>query len=69
MFLNLFEASFPFQERSVGEIRNDWITQGIKISCRHKRSKKFMKAYYNKYRKIMSRVIKEAKRQHRKVRQ
>jgi hypothetical protein len=37
-FLKIFEASYPGQNKSVGKIRNEGITQGIKISCRHKRS-------------------------------
>jgi hypothetical protein len=49
--------------------RNDWITQGIGISCRHERSLYIlyiphMRAHYNKYCKTLSRVMKEAKRQH-----
>jgi hypothetical protein len=37
-FLNIFEASFPINYKSLGKIKNDWITQGIKVSCKHKRS-------------------------------
>jgi hypothetical protein len=37
-FLNIFEASFPIKYKNKGKIKNDWITQGIKISCKHKRS-------------------------------
>jgi hypothetical protein len=71
-FLKISEASFPFQNKSLGKTK-DWITQGIKISCRHKRSlyilnrrsnNQDMTAHYNKYSKTLSRVIKEAKRQH-----
>jgi hypothetical protein len=58
-FLKIYEASFPVQNISVGKTRNDWITQGIKISCRHKRTlyiyiysrssnNPHMRAYYNK---------------------
>jgi hypothetical protein len=32
-FLNIFEASFPITYKSTGKLNNDWITQGIKISC------------------------------------
>jgi hypothetical protein len=35
MFLKVFEASFPVQNKHVGEKKN-WIMQGNKISCRHK---------------------------------
>jgi hypothetical protein len=34
MFLKVFDASFPIQKK----IKNNWITQGIKIYLRHKRS-------------------------------
>jgi hypothetical protein len=37
-FLKIYEASFPVQNKSVGKTKNDWITQGIKISLRHKGS-------------------------------
>jgi hypothetical protein len=36
-FLKIFEARFPVQSKSVRR-KNNWITQGIKMSCRHKRS-------------------------------
>jgi len=51
----------------------DWITQGIKISCKHKLSLYAFtkdskdpkaKAHYIKYCKILSKFIKEAKKQH-----
>jgi hypothetical protein len=37
-FLNIFEASFPVKHKSTNNKKNDEITQGIKISCKHKRS-------------------------------
>ena len=37
-FLHAFESSFPFKYRSTEEKKNAWITQGIKISCKRKRS-------------------------------
>jgi hypothetical protein len=73
MFLKILEASFPVQNKSSGTTRNDCITQGIKIPCRHKRSpytlnrrsnNPHMRGHHNKYCKTMWRVIKEAKRQH-----
>jgi hypothetical protein len=72
MFLKNFEASFPLQNKSLGKTRNDWITEEIKISCRHKRSlyihsrsnNPHMRAHYNESCKILTRVIKETKRQH-----
>jgi hypothetical protein len=36
-FLNIFQASFPVKYKSM-EDKNDWITQGIKISCINKNS-------------------------------
>jgi hypothetical protein len=36
-FLNIFLASVPVKYKSMKD-KNDWITQGIKISCKHKRS-------------------------------
>ena len=36
-FINIFQASFPVKYRSMKD-NNDWFTQGIKISCKHKRS-------------------------------
>jgi len=55
------------------EDKNDWITQGIKISCKHKRNLYVVtksnndpkaKAHYTKYCKIIIQVIKEARKQH-----
>jgi len=55
------------------EDKNDWITQGIKISCKHKRSLYAFtknssdpkaKAYHIKHCKIIRKVIKEAMQQH-----
>jgi hypothetical protein len=70
MFLKIFGASFPVQNKSLGKTRNSWVTEGIKISCRHKRSIYFLNrrsnnphmiAHHNKYCKTLPRVIKEAK--------
>jgi len=53
--------------------KNEWITQGIKISCKHKRSLHAFpknsndpktKMHYIKYCKILRKFIKEAKKQH-----
>ena len=72
-FLNIFQASFPVKYKSTNNVKNDWITQGIKISCKHKRSlytftKKNndpkYKAHYITYCRILKKVIKEAKKQH-----
>jgi hypothetical protein len=72
-FLNIFEASFPIQYKSRSKPKNYWITQGIKISCKHKRTlyvnsrnnnKPNTRVFYVKYCKILRDVIKEAKKQH-----
>jgi hypothetical protein len=61
-FLHIFEASFPVNYRSTKEKKNDWITQGVKISCKCKRSLYTLtknsnvskaKAHYIKYCKIL----------------
>jgi hypothetical protein len=68
-FLNIFEASFPITYKSIRKINNDWMTKGIKISCKRKRSLYInsrnsndpnIKAFYIKYYKILNNVIKEA---------
>ncbi|PNF25679.1 hypothetical protein B7P43_G16270, partial [Cryptotermes secundus] len=61
-FLNIFEATFPIKYKNVRELKNDWITQGIKISCKHKRisyvnsrnsNNPNIRASYDKYCKIL----------------
>jgi hypothetical protein len=68
-FLNIFEASFPITY--INNVRNNgWITKGIKISCRCKRSLYILsrncndlnlKLYYQ-YCAIIRKVIREAKK-------
>jgi hypothetical protein len=57
-------------ENLKSHLKNDWITQGIKISCKHKRNlyihrrnnnDKNKKAFYIKCCKILNNAIKEAK--------
>jgi len=36
-FINIFEVSFPVKYKSIHRTKNGRITQGIKISCEHKR--------------------------------
>jgi hypothetical protein len=52
---------------------DEWITKGIKTSCKHKRdlylncqsiNNQLMKIHYRKYCKILTQVIKEAKCMH-----
>ena len=72
-FLNIFEASFPVKYKSTNNKNNDWITQGINISCKHKRilytatrncNDPKAKTYYANYCRILKRVIRGAKKQH-----
>jgi hypothetical protein len=71
--INIFEPSFPITYKCIGKINNNWIAQGIKISCKHKRSLYInsrnsndpnTRAFYIKYCKIPNNVIKKAKKQH-----
>jgi hypothetical protein len=72
IFLNIFEASFPVKYKSTNNKKNDWITQGIKISCIVKEVYTFTKnsndpkakAHYVNYCRIIKKVIREAKKQH-----
>jgi len=36
-FLNIFQAGFPVKYQSMKD-KNEWITQGIKVPSKHKRS-------------------------------
>jgi hypothetical protein len=36
-YLKIFYSSFPFKEIQTASKRNDWITTGIRASCKHKR--------------------------------
>jgi trehalose/maltose hydrolase-like predicted phosphorylase len=71
--LNISEASCPIEHKSIDKLRNDLITQGIKISCKSKiclyiysmiSNDPNTRAFYIKYCKILNNVIKEAKKQH-----
>jgi hypothetical protein len=73
IFLTLFEASFPTKTQKKVFENNEWITKGIKTSCRYKRElylncrssdNQIMKIHYRKYCRILTQVIKEAKRLH-----
>jgi len=70
-YLRIFNASFPIIIRKEHIKPNPWITSGIKILCATKRhlyvSNKFhknpsQKAHYKNYCKILSSIIKEAKK-------
>ena len=68
-FFNIFQASFLVKGKSMKD-KNDWITQGIRVSCIHNRSlygftkngsNPKAKAHCIKYCRILRKVIKEAK--------
>jgi hypothetical protein len=73
-FLRIFNSSFPIIQRKHRTLKSSnitWITQGIKISCKHKKELYLIlkknedicrKLYYKKYCKILSEVIIAAKR-------
>jgi hypothetical protein len=72
-FLNIFEASFPVKNNNTHNKKNEWIMQGIKTSCKHKRSLYTFtkndndlkaKARYINYGRILKKVIRESKKQH-----
>jgi hypothetical protein len=71
-FLNIFQASFPVKYKSTNNVINDWIAQGIRKSCKYRRSlytftknndPKY-KAHYITYCRILNKVISEAEKQH-----
>ena len=65
-FLNILQAIFTITYKYM-KGKNEWITQGMKITCKHKRSlyaftknskDPKVKAHYTKYGKILRKVIK-----------
>jgi hypothetical protein len=71
-YLRIFYTSFPLHKTTQRSNKNkSWITTGIKISCNYKKDLYLLsrdsndinlKEYYKQYCKILSSVIKEAKR-------
>jgi hypothetical protein len=71
IYLRIFYSSFPLKKlNNRNNNDNNWITLGIKTSCKHKREMYFicrksnnleLKRHYQVYCKILSNVIKEAK--------
>ena len=70
-FLRIFHSSFPLIRTKIRNYKFNWITIGIKTSCKRKRelfislrnsNNLALKQYYKKYCKILGKVIKEAKR-------
>jgi len=71
-FLNTFQASFSVKHNSLKD-KNDRITHGKKISCKHKRGlyafntntiNPKAKVHYIKYCKMLRKIITEAKKPH-----
>jgi ribosomal protein L33 len=69
-FIIIYESSFPTQNLTLNCKNNGWITQGIRLSCRHKQSlyifsrnsnNYLIKLYYKLYCSILRKVIREAK--------
>jgi len=71
-FLRIYISSFPLTLVTNKMTRNTWITSGILTSCRHKRelynklknnnNNATLACYYKDYSKILSKVIKVAKK-------
>jgi hypothetical protein len=71
ILLRHIENSFPIQYKSHRTKHNDWITKGIKISCKRKRNlytvykhsnNPQVKEYYKKYCAILKKVMTDAKK-------
>jgi hypothetical protein len=71
IYLRIFYSSFPPLRTKSRDNKNNWITSGIKTSCKRKRelfllcrisNNPELKQYYNTYCIILVNVIKEAKR-------
>ena len=72
-YLRIFNCTFPYKRIYPNKNRNAWIMKGIRISCKHKEalyilSKKTqssdLRSYYKTYSKILSEVIRTAKKIH-----
>ena len=70
-YLRIFHSSFPLIRSKSRNNRLDWLTSGIRTSCKHKRelflllrssNNPALKQYYKLYCKTLVKVIKEAKR-------
>jgi len=73
ILIRSFDNSFPTKLIGRTNISNNWITKGIKISCKRKRELYLLKRnsnnpqairFYNKYCSILKNVITEAKKMH-----
>jgi len=70
-YLRNFYYSFPYKRVHINHNKKVWLTKGIKISCQRKRelytlykitNDSNLKNYYKRYTKILSEVIKAAKK-------
>jgi len=73
ILIRSFDNSFPTKLIGRTNISNNWITNGIKISCKRKRELYLLKRnsnnpqairFYNKYCSILKNIITEAKKMH-----
>ena len=71
IFLRIYYSSFPLTHIKCKQKNNSWITPGIITSCKHKRelcnelrnnNNPTFRTYYRNYSKILTTVIKKAKR-------
>ena len=71
IYLRIFYSCFPIMQSKNSKYKNSWITLGIRTSCKRKRelfslirnnNNTTMKQYYKVYCKILTKVIKDAKR-------
>jgi len=71
IYLRVFQACFTKKYINPKIVLKPWLTKGIKISCKRKRelylrtrdsNEKKDKIYYKQYCKILSKVIKDAKK-------
>jgi hypothetical protein len=72
-FIIIYENSFPFQNLTLNCKNNGWMTKGIQISCRRKKSlyifsrnsnNYLIKVYYKRYCNILRKVIREARKKY-----
>ena len=71
IYLKIFNSSFPLKSSKNRNYNNNWITSGIKTSCKRKRelflltrnsNDSAMKQHYKEYCKILANVVREAKK-------
>jgi hypothetical protein len=71
IYLKIFNSSFPLKSSKNRNYNNNWITSGIKTSCKRKRelflltrnsNDSAMKQHYKEYCKTLANVVREAKK-------